>query len=96
MHLFRILLFFFIAVIWGCKSQSSLPSKYDIKPVLLHLSKVDQPDSIGFNLVTSFHKLLYKRIQNGDIAIWKTSKKKVLINKTQFINLEEYSKSSFR
>lgn len=95
MHLFRILLFFFIAGIWGCKSQSSLPSKYDIKPVLLHLSKVDQPDSIGFNLVTSFHKLLYKRIQNGDIAIWKTSKKKVLINKTQFINLEEYSKSSF-
>jgi len=95
MHLFRILLFFFIASIWGCKSKSSLPSKYDIKPVLLHLSKIDQPDSIGFNLVTSFHKLLYKRIQNGDIAIWKTSKKKVLINKTQFINLEEYSKSSF-
>lgn len=95
MHLFRILFIFFLAGMWGCKSQSSLPSNYTIQPVMLHLSKVDQPDSIGFNIITSFHKLLYKRIQNGDIAIWQSSKKKVLINKIQFLDLEELSNTNF-
>jgi hypothetical protein len=96
MHLYRILFIFLASTgTWGCKSQFSLPSKYEIKPALLHLSKVDQPDSIGFNLVTSFHKLLHKRIQNGDIALWKTSKKKILVNKTQFRSLEKLAKTNF-
>ena len=89
MHLYRLLIFFVISSFWGCKTQSNLPSKYEIEPVLLHLASVDQPDSIGFNLVSSIHKLIYPLIQNGDIALWKTSKKKELVNKSQFLKIEE-------
>ena len=65
-----------------------------MEPVLIYLSAIDQPDSIGFNLVESLNKLLYPRIKNGDIALWKTSSKKELINKIQSLfGLETISES---
>ena len=95
MHLYRLFLIFIIGSFLGCKSPSSLPSKYEMKPVLIYLSAIDQPDSVGFNLVESLQKLLYPLIQNGDIALWKTSKKNELINKIQFLELEKSIKTPF-
>jgi len=95
MHLYRLFILFIIGSFFGCKSPSSLPSKYEMEPVLIYLSAIDQPDSIGFNLVESLNKLLYPRIKNGDIALWKTSSKKELINKIQFSELEKYSNKPF-
>ena len=94
MHLYRLFILFIIGSFLGCKSPSSLPSKYEMEPVLIYLSAIDQPDSIGFNLVESLNKLLYPRIKNGDIALWKTSSKKELINKIQFSELEKFSKAN--
>lgn len=95
MHLYRLFILFIIGSFFGCKSPSSLPSKYEMEPVLIYLSAIDQPDSIGFNLVESLNKLLYPRIKNGDIALWKTSSKKELINKIQFSELEKSSNKPF-
>ena len=95
MHLYRLIFILIIGGFWGCKTKSNLPSKYEMEPVLLHLASVDQPDSNGFNLVSSIHKLIYPRIQNGDIALWKTSKKKELVSKSQFLKLELLNKTSF-
>lgn len=95
MHSYKLAFLFIIGFI-GCKSSQNIPQKYDVKPVLLHMSKTNQPDSLGFNLVSSIHNLLYPRIVSGDIALWKTPKKQVLINKEQFKQLEKESNRDFK
>ena len=68
MRLHRILILLSFAYA-GCSVRSSIPKSYETEPVLLHLSKINQPDSIGFNMVSSFHEFIYPLITNGDIAL---------------------------
>jgi len=43
---------------------------FDYTPVLVHLSKAGQHDSLGFNLVEKIPALMYKKIMSGDITLW--------------------------
>lgn len=94
MRLHRVLILLSFAYA-GCSVRSSIPKSYETEPVLLHLSKINQHDSIGFNMVSSFHEFIYPLIKNGDIALWKTPKKNILINKNQFAMMEELSETRF-
>ncbi len=44
-------------------------------PVMLFLTKGDQPDSLGFNIVEALPEVVYKRIMDGKAALWDSPKK---------------------
>ena len=89
------LIILFTVLLISCKTSNSLPKNYEYTPVLLYLSSVKQPDSIGFNLVKSIPELVYPRIINGDLAIWENSDKLLVVGAQNFIKKEKEAITPF-
>ncbi|MFY0643072.1 MAG: hypothetical protein JXR19_01245 [Bacteroidia bacterium] len=62
---------------------------YDYTPVLLHLDKDRQADSLGYNIVKEIHRLVYAKILSEDIALWSSPSKQVQIDKHSFMEMEK-------
>lgn len=77
----------------SCGSQ--LPIGYDYTPVLLHLDKNKQHDSIGFNLASEIPKLLYGKILSNDVPLWESPDKKLRIDKETFLEMERSARNPF-
>ncbi len=80
-------------ILFACKSR--LPNAYDYTPVLLHLDKYNQHDTLGFNLATEIPKLLYSRILSEDIALWASPSKQIKIDKEDFLRMEKSASVPF-
>lgn len=70
-------------------------ASYDYTPVILHLSADKQPDSLGFNLVRSFPKLVYREILEGRVKLYNNAAKEVQITPSNLIRLEQENKLQF-
>ncbi|MBR9859493.1 hypothetical protein GYB22_01820 [bacterium] len=92
MRLFKILL---VLAVLGTACNRNIPRGFDYTPVLLHLDRYDQHDSIGFNLATAIPKLVYAKILSGDLALWNSPDKKVQINKNVFLEMEKEARAPF-
>ena len=93
MHSIKSLSVLLLLALTACKSN--VPIGYDYTPVLLHLDKNKQADSIGYNLASEIPKLLYGRILSGDIALWGSPDKKVQISTEAFLDMEKTAKTPF-
>lgn len=75
--------------------QAKVPRAYDFTPVLLHLDKFKQHDTLGFNLASEIPKLLYAQILSEDIALWASPSKKIKISKDDFLKMESSANAPF-
>lgn len=64
-------------------------------PVLLFLSKQDQPDSLGYNLVAELPGIAYKEIMSGRVPLWDSPEKTLQIKPATLKRLEESAADSF-
>jgi hypothetical protein len=65
-------------------------------PVLLFLSKADQPDSLGFNLVEQFPALIEPLIREGKVTLWDGPEKHFAISPEALERVEKGSGTSIR
>jgi len=68
---------------------------YDYTPVLIHLNKEKQHDTVGFNLVEHLPAVIYKRIMDGSVPLWGSPLKKIKISVERLKQIEEESNTSF-
>ncbi len=85
----RLLKYFILFSVLALGCKSNLPFGYDYTPVLLHLDKNKQHDSIGYNLASEIPKLVYAKILSNDIALWSSPDKQVQITPNSFIEMEK-------
>ncbi|HNQ61134.1 MAG TPA: hypothetical protein PKJ62_02000 [Bacteroidia bacterium] len=64
-------------------------------PVLLFLSKQDQADTLGFNIVDELPNLVYKEIMSGRVSLWDSPNKDLQIKPSSLKSLEESSGDDF-
>lgn len=72
MRLFSALI---ISLLFASKSFAG----FDYTPVLVHLSKAGQHDTLGFNLVDKISSLMYRKIMSGEVQLWDSPQKQVKI-----------------
>ncbi|MBP6334063.1 MAG: hypothetical protein KA444_01225 [Bacteroidia bacterium] len=64
-------------------------------PVLLFLSRQDQVDTVGYNLVNELPVLVYREIMSGRVPLWDSPEKSIQIKPTSLKRLEESSGDEF-
>jgi len=64
-------------------------------PALVHLNKLEQADTIGFNLVDGICALLYPRILDGSIPLYVSPEKKLRIDAASLMSLENSTGTKF-
>lgn len=64
-------------------------------PVLLFLSRQDQVDTLGYNIVNELPALVYKEIISGRVALWDSPNKTVQIVPSSLISLESSGGDNF-
>jgi len=67
----------------------------DVKPVMLFLSAKDQPDTLGYNLVTELPAMLYEALIDGRIPLWDSPEKQIQILPKSLKAIEESNDLSF-
>lgn len=72
-------------------SISVLTSRSEVSPVLLFLSRQDQSDTLGFNLVRELPALVYKEIIAGRVPLWDSPEKQIQILPASLHKIEENS-----
>lgn len=85
----------FLVFFWLVLVSFIAKAGFDYTPVLLHLSKVNQHDSVGFNLVDALPKLLYRKIMNNEVTLWDSPNKKAKITPDALIAIERSTSTSF-
>jgi len=68
---------------------------YDFTPVMIHLNKEKQADSVGFNLVEELPRLLYKKLLEGEIKLYNNPAKEIEITPSNLIKLEQDNQVRF-
>lgn len=68
---------------------------YDYTPVLIHLNKDKQHDTVGFNLVEHLPEVIHKRILSGEVTLWGSPLKKIKISVDRLAQLEAESGTKF-
>ncbi|HCS19107.1 MAG TPA: hypothetical protein DIW47_00840 [Bacteroidetes bacterium] len=64
-------------------------------PALVYLNKLEQPDTIGFNLVDGMCSLLYSRIMDGSVPLYVSPEKALRIDANSLQALENTSGTRF-
>lgn len=64
-------------------------------PALVHLNKLEQADTIGFNLVEGLCSLLYPKILDGSVPLYVSPEKKLRIDAASLKSLESSSGTEF-
>lgn len=85
------ILFVFL-LIWGGIANAA---SYDPTPVLLQVSKFNQPDSLGFSLVDQLTGMVYRKIALDQITLWDSPAKKLKISKVALNLMETQNNVSF-
>jgi hypothetical protein len=68
---------------------------YTEVPALIHLSRSDQNDTLGFNLVENLPKLFYQAIIENKLKLWDSPKKQIAISGSALQKIESDNKVSF-
>ena len=68
---------------------------FDYTPVLVHLNKANQHDTIGFNLVEEIPQLFYRRILNNEVTLWDSPNKQAKISAESLLAIERSTSTSF-
>ncbi len=68
---------------------------YTEVPALIHLSRSEQEDTNGFNLVEHLPGLFYRAITDGSLTLWDSPKKQIAISATALRNIESSNQISF-
>lgn len=68
---------------------------YTEVPALVHLSRSEQEDTNGFNLVEHLPALIYKGINEGKLTLWDSPKKQIAISPEALKNIESSNSVSF-
>lgn len=74
---------------------SGLTSSSSVSPVLLFLSRQDQSDTLGYNLVRELPALVYREITAGRVTLWDSPEKQIRILPASLKKLEENSGEVF-
>lgn len=64
-------------------------------PALVYLNKLEQQDTIGFNLVEGLCTLLYPKILDGSVSLYVSPEKKLRIDANSLLSLESSSGTRF-
>lgn len=64
-------------------------------PALVHVNKLEQADTIGFNLVEGICSLIYPRILDGSIPLYVSPEKKLRIDAASLQSLENSTGTKF-
>ncbi len=64
-------------------------------PVLLFLSRQDQADTLGYNIVNELPVIVYKEIMAGRVALWDSPNKEIQIQPSSLKRLETSSGDEF-
>jgi hypothetical protein len=83
-----------ILLLMSC-TQLQAARVYTEVPVLIHLSRAEQEDTNGFNLVEHLPSLIYKNIQDGKLKLWDSPKKQIVISPAALKDIEESNNVSF-
>jgi hypothetical protein len=84
----------YIAVIlWSSAAYAG--KLYTEVPALVHLSRSEQEDTNGFNLVEYLPGLFYKAINEGKLVLWDSPRKQIAISPSALKNIETSNKISF-
>jgi hypothetical protein len=67
---------------------------FDYTPVLVHLNRTNQHDTIGFNLVEEIPQLFYRRILNNEITLWDSPNKQAKISPEALVAIERSTSTS--
>ena len=63
--------------------------------VMMQVSKLEQNDSLGGNIVEQLPAFVYKQILNGKVKLWDSPKKEIEINIATLKNIETTSQTKF-
>lgn len=83
-----------ICLILSCTSLQAAKIYTEV-PVLIHLSRSEQEDTNGFNLVENLPGLVYKQIIGGQLKLWDSPKKQIVISPAALKDIEESNQVSF-
>lgn len=87
MHLFKTLLIVSIVLNVFFIHAASNNSSYPETGVQIHVKGNKQEDSIGFNLITEFNRVVFPEIFNGHVTLWKSVQKEAKVSKTELNKL---------
>lgn len=85
----------YIALLLLSVNQTQAAKLYTEVPALIHLSKSEQEDTNGFNLVEYLPSLVYKKIQEGKLTLWDSPKKQIALTFEALQNIESSNSVSF-
>lgn len=88
-------LFIFSIVIFAMQFFTSHYAKAEFKATMLFLNREDQPDTLGYNIVSQLQELIYDEVIAGKITLWDSPEKKIKILPSTLKRLEENSKLRF-
>ncbi len=86
-------LLYIVCLLVGINAEAK--KLYTEIPVLIHLSKSEQEDTNGFNLVEHLPALIYKGITDAKLTLWDSPKKQIAISPTALKNIESSNNVSF-
>jgi hypothetical protein len=92
-HLYKSLLYLILSF---SAFQVHAKKLYTEVPALIHLAKVDQQDTNGFNLVEHLPKLLYDAILQNKVTLWDSPKKQIAISASALQKIESDNFVSFQ
>jgi len=82
----------FVLLFWSASNTAF--AGFDYTPVLVHLNKANQHDTIGFNLVEEIPQLFYRRILNNEITLWDSPNKQAKISPEALLAIERSTSTS--
>jgi len=85
------LVILFIFTVW----MSYAGNDFDRFHVLINVASNEQPDSLGYNIVSGISAVIYKNIINGRITLWDSPKKEIQILPNTLISIENSNKTRF-
>ena len=92
-HLFK--RFLYIVLLTLSVGELQAGKLYTEVPALIHMSRSEQEDTNGFNLVEYLPTLIYKKINEGKITLWDSPKKQIAISSEALKNIESSNNVSF-
>ncbi len=85
---------YFCLVIMASEKIDAVPSS-DAVPVIFSIVKAEQPDSLGYNIVSGLASLIYNGIVDGKIKLWDSQKKQLQLMPATLLAIEKSGNTQF-
>ena len=89
------LLFFLVAWMIFSSQPAFSMSGTERLPVIYNIVKSEQPDTLGYNIVSSMASILYKGIMDGKIKLWDSRKKEIQLLPSTVMAIEKNNEVRF-